>query len=150
MKLKENQDLQVNGKYTFFHINGLAMTTRKEIKIKGKDEKGFIYAEKSKRKKYYLPTDEDILIFAGWNLPIKSDMQTNYFRGNACFNIVGESLKDVKHFIETYNLCEITEDSKAKFLFIPFADLKTLQEQLVYPDIFTTHAVIQGLKEGNR
>jgi len=90
-------ELKINGEYTTFEISEfMAHTVQRKIVIKGKLEGKFVFAEKGKRKQYYLRCGKEIAIFEGHNLPFIADSETGSFSGNAMINLIGdvETIKD--------------------------------------------------------
>lgn len=109
----------VNGdKITFFKINGLAMTTKREVIVVKETEDEILFKESArKRKVYALVKDKVPLLFLGHNIMVGADSDGNCMRGNACINLVSRfSNDDIKLFIKENNKATMTEDDKAHIL----------------------------------
>ncbi len=86
MELKDGQQVTVIG------CGSAAFTYRQEITIKYYDpNKGkYVFSHKGKRKKFYLEIDDGVLVFDGWNCPVKVDSMFSRFTGNVLINVVGD------------------------------------------------------------
>lgn len=121
------------------------------------------YKEKGKRKEFYLDIQLDALVFDGWDIPILIDNEIpgyGGFHGNACLNLTlagdfslfddSERLdligKGLRALIERKNLSPFfTERNKAAII-IPGATVHD-DGTLLYPEIETSHGVIERMKE---
>lgn len=95
-----------------------------------------------------IPTMKDpkyTLLFKGWDLPVKVQGEvknadgSSVMSGNACLNLAGMEAKAMREFIEANNLNPDVDKA-----IILLHDHGT--ETLLYPELPTTHGVIQGLK----
>jgi hypothetical protein len=105
--------------------------------------------QKGKRKEFYLDLATDDILLDGWNVPFKADTECNgVMSGNACYNLVGNA-EDIRRCIETKALWPVSESAKAKILASagPRTKCDDSDEELLYPNIETHHAVIRGFKE---
>lgn len=140
--------IQKGQKITLFTINGIAATSRVEILITGEQQGRHTFKEKGKRKEYYLKIRPDDIILDGWDLPLRADSESNRFCSNACFNIAANSKDELKQWLDK-SLNPLTDDTKAKVMFISMEDFRngnTANEDLLYPEIETHHAVVNRVK----
>lgn len=130
--VEPKKPLQDGEKITVFSINGMAITSKIEATVKGKGGRlGYFGCLKGKRKMRYLFPKSELIVFKGWNLPIKADSDTNMFCGNACFNFIAESPELLKEFILQNNLLEMDSNVKKR---INYTD--TTSAEYTYTPIF--------------
>jgi hypothetical protein len=150
------------GKYTVFHINGLAMTSQEKIivkKIPSDNAQGFMFAHTYPRKQKMYDTVKFLskitnpVVFEGHDLPFMSDMETNVICGNACLNFVGDDINILKEYVETKSVNTLPDDTKGRILFFDKkkqakSSPETLDEivEIVYPEIEIHCAPIDRLK----
>jgi len=98
-----------NTKYTIVNIDSMmALTHKREIEVVDFQPnkldpaiQDVIFKPRGKRKLYVLPlktrsyqyapiVNLDDAVFEGWDLPLHIDTEYNMYRGNACYNFVGE------------------------------------------------------------
>lgn len=138
----------VGNKYKVFSINALAMTSASELKIHENSERGVIYTEGRKRKKYRLNLDSltDMAIFEGWDQPVKADSEDgSMIHGNACLNFIGTP-EEVRNWINEKQLNPNL--NKGKIICRETADGT---EKQVFPENYTPgeHAVIDKILKKN-
>lgn len=151
-----------NGKYTIIRISEwMATTTKDEIEVIGvsaatvndKTIARNIYKSKGKRKQYLLDLSRECIALPGWDLPVKVDTEFYSFSGNACFNLVGSSMAEVKYWIETKAVLPLTDQIKGKITFTPVEFFRQNrmslfdEQELMYPEIDCYHAVVTRIKE---
>ncbi len=155
---------EIGNKYTVIGVGSmLAMTSKTEFKVKDLQEDGspiFTLAPRGRKLKL-LPSDwkTECLIFNGWDIELKIDADSEGTKdgvftsklmlGNACFNFMG-SADFVKNYIEKYNLN--TNFSKWESI-LAHGDLVTDKDEdatPVYPEVPTTHAVVNRVREANK
>lgn len=141
----------IGKKLTIFSISSMmASTTKIEATITGfdADRDQYIFRKKKQRKQYYLPKfDQNDIVFEGWDLPIQTDHEaSNIFRGNACYNLVGQP-EIIRDYVDHKNLNPHFKD-KANIVLIDPAKSPNGEEQesLLYPELPSTHAVIERIK----
>lgn len=68
--------------------------------------------------------------------------------GNACYNLVGDR-DAIRHAIESKAAWPITDNAKAKVFAsrTPRTKCDDSETELLYPDIETSHAVVNRMKE---
>ena len=163
------QRIKVGMLITMFGISDFMANTRKDrLKVKsilplefqpayvdaprGQYRIGTVVAE-GKRKEYYLDVDSSTLIFEGWDCPIKTDAEImqGSFSGNACLNLGGVPIEELKQWIETRNLNPLFTSRDAVLFVKPLAgeDDKFRHDEgiPVYPDEPTAHAVVERVRE---
>lgn len=133
-------------KLTMFSINGMAITSKNEITVVEVKEEKILFKVGRKRGLYSmkLPFKNDVLIFEGHKLPIKTDFEHfgNIFHGNACYNIGGLSKTELREFIDTKNInSNFSEHGKV----LCMTDDPESPE-LVYPEVECYSAVIADMK----
>lgn len=145
------------GKYTLIECNGLAMTQKTEFELTGYNEVGnAIIKIRGKRGKFHrIIKPEKILLFEGWDLPIKVDMEFSRFSGNACINLVADSIERVRIWIDEKAALPVSNDTKGRVTFTSINDMMTggfdePRQVVVYPEIEIQHAVIDRLKRANK
>jgi len=140
--------------FTLFLINGMAMTSVIRAKITDINldaSKPFVkYKQGREHKERGIYLEEDMLLFAGDVQRIKSDYEAlGTMWGNACLNVVTETPEAARAIIEQDNLNPFfTDEAKAKVVHIARkseSESGTV-ETVVFPEIETSHAVIQGYK----
>jgi len=145
--------LIIGMKYTYFHISSMALTTKVEITIVDIQDGRGVFKQRGKRKAFYLP-EETILLFKGWDLPIKSDFDTGNFRGNACYNLIAESATFLRNFI--INNCigfeDLPDSEIGRILYIRNSnqELSKQQEFVLFPEADIQHAIIERIKMKNK
>jgi hypothetical protein len=92
-------------KITIFGIGGIANTFKYEAKIVLNHNNRWVIVYKGKRKKFYLNMGDDTLVFEGWDLPIKSDIEVFENRAiwNGYLNLGGMEKEELKKFIQEKN-----------------------------------------------
>jgi hypothetical protein len=92
-------------KLTIFGLGGIGNTFKAEAKIVQKYNDRWVIVYKGKRKKFYLVMDENSLVFEGWELPIKSDIEVfgNKAIWNGYLNLGGMEKEELKKFIQEKN-----------------------------------------------
>lgn len=143
----ESLDLWKERRLTLFSISSnFAMTAKREVTTTGLQDGRATGKPRRKRKRYYLALDDDTLIFEGWDIPLVPDTDTDRFRGNACFNFVGDAAT-VRDYIERHNVNPFfREENKGKVIAIE-RNGDGEREVLAYPEIPIRHAVIERMKE---
>jgi hypothetical protein len=141
-------------KLVTFSINGMAMTTRRNITFEKETETHIIFKLPRKRKLFQMKKSEIVLMFIDHNLPIEADSDGNCFRGNACVNIVSksnENIDEVRNYIESNNLIELGENDKAHLLWFSKEDASSsnYEENLsncIYPDTVSSSSLIDNFR----
>ena len=104
--------------------------------------------QRGKRKDLYLDLADDDILLDGWGLPFKTDTETDgVIAGNACYNLVGEP-EAIRQCIETRAVNPVTDSAKAKII-VSRGERTTCDDrdqELLYPDIDTGHAVVNRMK----
>lgn len=141
--------LSEGDKITVFGIGGfMANTTKTEWTVMGKEGDRYIGRPRGKRKQYYIALDNEKIVLRGWDCPVKVDSEIRVdegsftrstFRGNACYNLAGVSIEQLKALIETQ--INPLFDKMAHILHI-----EGDKETIVYPELETSHAVINRMK----
>jgi hypothetical protein len=159
--------VQPGAKLTLIDISeGMAMTSKREIVIKqALMEPQFIPhyvnathghyrlgtgAFKGKRKEFYIDLDGTSLLFAGWDCPVKIDSEiSNQFAGNACLNLGGVSVSELRKLIEDFNLNTLFSGHASVLHVTPgVGNFAHNIETLAYPELDSRgHAVIERMKE---
>ena len=125
-------EFEVGKKYTTFEISSfMAYTSKREIVIKDKDDRGTIFALKGKRKRWYTRCDKSTAVFEGHDLDLKADSDGGSYTGNALLNFVG-TVDFVKDWIENKNLNLEIDKSLIVATTKPTVDEETF---MVYPEI---------------
>ena len=150
-------------KVTMIGIDSMmAMCHRKEITVKGvldePKQVGYqqqttrygVYAQRKKRKKFYLDSRPSSMIFLnGWDLPIRvdTDLRVGIMRGNACFNLIGDP-ETLKALLDG-SIIPVTDQQKAQVVLCGLDRTcgDDSADTLLYPEIQTGHAVINRMKE---
>jgi len=158
-----NQIFTVGQRVTIIGIGGIGHTTKTEMTVvsiceptmsggcRGAARYG-TFKPRGKRKTYYLTVDNDSLVFNGWDLPILIDSEIpSYggFQGNACLNVSMNGLTDLSYlrkWIEDHNLNPAFGDQEKAKILVPGATIND-ESTLLYPEIETHHAVINGMKD---
>lgn len=97
MRFKDDQKLTIISISDF-----LATTIKREIKITRTVNGRAAYVLKGKGKEYYFDIKPDMLVFDGWNIPIRVDTETSQFRGDGNYNfLVKASIQDLVYFLLT-------------------------------------------------
>lgn len=142
----------------------MAMTHRTEmtmseaypaVKIGGYGNRTLTYGEgkvRGKRKAVYVQAESnDAIWLRGWDLPIQADTDTHCtidapstIRGNACFNLCGDA-QTIRRLLATAAIVPLTDEQKG-ICILCAADPDN--DVPLYPEIQTSHAVIQRMKEG--
>jgi hypothetical protein len=153
-------NLRVGQKLTLIWIDSMmALSHRQEIEVRSVQEPtrtGYqnektrqgTYRVRGKRKDYYLDLGHDTLVFDGWDIPFKVDSEVgNTFSGNACFNLVGDPAV-IREWVETKQLnTHIGDPAKSEILVWPAKREVNTEGTPLYPEIASTHAVINRIKE---
>ena len=141
-------DIKSNDKLTLISINGMAMTSKDEIKVIEVYPDKFIFQRGRKRSLYKmsLPLKNDVMVFKGHKIPVMTDFEYYNGRvmlGNACFNLGGMETPKLREYIDKNNInpnfnhhgciLNIREDID--------------NPELVYPEVDIYHAVISRIKE---
>ena len=149
---------KVGNKYTVIGVGEmLAMTFKSEITINGVDSKTGepFWVERGKRKAkiFARPVGRDMLVFEGWDLPLKTDQEQDktagyMMCGNACFNFLGDP-NFVRDFIDKNNINEYFARHDTILAHGDKVIATSTNESgiPVYPEAPTTHAVVQRLRE---
>ncbi len=139
-------DIQPKDKLTIFSINGIAATSKDEITVEKIEESRIIFKRGRKRALYSMPFpfENDKLIFKGHNIILKTDFEHfgNTFCGNACFNIGGLPASEMRIFIDTKNINKNFD----KYAHILCMTKDPEKPEILYPELETSHAVIQRIK----
>jgi len=140
-------------RYTIYRIDSMmAMTRRSEITVKDFDPEGNpIYSLRGKRKRYLLRLQSRDYasapvkpfrdaVFAGWDQPVlaDTDQRTGVMRGNACYNFLGTPA-EVRTWIDAGQLNPNFPREHA-------LAIEGDAERAVYPEMETTHAVMNRVK----
>ena len=153
-KTLEENKLKTGQKITVIKISSMAITSKYELEIiepliptrqgyNNEEERLAVAKQRGKRKTIYFDTSPGRgldIVLNGWDLPLKVDSETGMFRGNACFNLVGDHFT-IKELIENAAI-PVTDEQKAKIIIVD----KDNNETILYPEIGTSHAVINRLK----
>ena len=141
----------------------MATTTRTTYRATGEEHEGKPVFKENKprvRKKFTLRTpdvtqmERDQLVFVSSNgknpfpLPLDSEVtvksdsyfETTSYRGNACINIVGDPL-EIRALIESGNI------NKNFSRYDSVLAIEGEKETPVYPEVETSHAVVQRIRE---
>jgi hypothetical protein len=98
-------------KYTLITMG--ALSTRKEIIITRQDQdKRFVYREKGSKKEFYLPDISKLqqkLIFAGHDIPIVLDSETDAFMVDANCNFVTDDPAALRALLESTCLTSLSD-----------------------------------------
>jgi hypothetical protein len=152
--------LSVGQRVTLLRIDDmLAMTHRYEFEVRSIPDPQTVSSEgrqrvavvrqRGQRKDRYLDLAADDILLDGWDLPFHADTDGGgVIAGNACFNLVGEP-EAIRQCIEMKAAVPVSDDAKAKII-VARGERTTVNEdgqQLLYPEIETHHAVINGMKE---
>lgn len=133
-------------KLTVFLINGMAFTSKDEITVVEVKEEKILFKIGRKRALYSmkLPFKNDVLIFKGHKLPIKTDFEHfgNIFHGNACYNIGGLSKTELREFIDTKNINSNFSEHGRVLCMTDDPE----RPELVYPEVECHSAVIADMK----
>jgi hypothetical protein len=131
----------------------MAHTIKKTVVSTGEvaaDGRGIFKESLRKRNKFMLrPFGPGMLVFEG-EVPFNtdseialmkpsSDMVVTQFRGNACFNFVGDP-SVIKDWIEKRNLNEAFDQHDRVLV------IEGEKESLLFPDVETSHAVVLGIR----
>lgn len=139
-------DIQPKDKLTIFSINGMAATSKDEITVEKIEESRIIFKRGRKRALYTMPFPftNDRLVFKGHKIILKTDFEHfgNTFCGNACYNLGGLPASEMRVFIEIKNINK-NFHGYAKILCMTDDPEKP---KLLYPELETSHAVIQRIK----
>ena len=137
----------------------MAMTHRYELDVRsvlepqavgyeGRKQRVAVVRQRGKRKDLYLDLGDDDILLDGWNLPFKTDTETDgVMAGNACYNLIGEP-EAIRQCIEGKALRPVTDGAKAKII-VCRGERTTCDDrdqELLYPDIDTGHAVVNRMK----
>lgn len=100
MLIKDNQKL------TLITVSEFLATTQKlEITTTRQVDGRQAYKARGKNKEYFLKVDAGTLVFEGWGLPFKVDIETSMFEGNGGYNfLVVEDVTKLKMFIISKNI----------------------------------------------
>ena len=156
-------NLHVGQRLTIFFIDHmLAWTHRQQIEIRSVCEPSEVtdyagetktrlgtFRQPRKRKEFYFDLAADVLVFDGWDVPFKPDTEGGgMFSGNACYNLVGDPAV-IREWVETKQLNPgVGDQTKATILAWPEKrDNVNAEGTLVYPEIRSSHAVINHMKE---
>ncbi len=139
--------LKPKQKLTVIGLNGLAMTSKFEVQIVDQIGERYVIVHRGKRKKYYYTPNSQELIFENWDLPILVDTETNIMRGNACYNFITDDADKLKQYIEAKNINNEFKNF-AHIIWIAESEMRKSEakENLLYPEIETSHAVIGRIK----
>lgn len=141
-------DIKPKDKLTIFHINGIASTSKDEITVHSVEGHRIVYRRGRKRALYAMPIpfENDKLIFKGHNIILKTDFEHfgNTFCGNACFNIGGLPASEMRVFIDTKNINKNFD----KYAHILCMTKDPEKPEILYPELTTSHAVINRIKRG--
>ena len=146
------KNLKKGDKVTLFHINGLAMTSKNEIIFEYITETHIVFKLPKKRKLLQYKIKEIGLAFKEHNLPIKSDMDGNCFRGNACYNLVSKmSKKEVLEYIEANNIANTSDSDKAHMMYLSIEEASDLDnimtiENCLYPKAEHYSSIIDTIR----
>ena len=141
-------DIKSNDKLTLISINGMAMTSKDEIKVIEVHPDKFIFQRGRKRSLYKmsLPLKNDVMVFKGHNLPVLTEYEhTNgrFMLGNACFNLAGMETPKLREYIEKNNINPNFDHHGCILNILEDID----NPELVYPEVDIYHAVISRIKE---
>jgi len=152
--------LSIGQRVTLLKIDeNLAMTHRYEMEVRqaldptrvgyeGRKTRLAVIRQRGKRKDFYLDLADDDILLDGWNLPFQTDTETHgVMAGNACYNLVGEP-EAIRQCIEVKAVMPVTDGAKAKII-VARAQRTTCDDrdqQLLYPEIDTGHAVVNRMK----
>ena len=156
-------NLHVGQRLTIFFIDHMvAWTHRQQIEIRSVSEPCDVidYSGETKtrlgtfklprkQKEFYFDLAADVLVFDGWDVPFKPDTAgSGMISGNACYNLVGDPAV-IRQWIETRQLNpKVGDEARAKILVWPEKrDNVNAEGTLLYPEIRTSHAVINRLKD---
>lgn len=138
----------------------LAMTHRYELEVrllrtpeavgwnKGKTRVAIV-RQRGKRKDFYLDLSCEDIVLEGWELPFKADTEAGgVIAGNACYNLVGDP-EAIRACIETRAAVPVSDTAKAKVIVSrePRNRCDDEEQELLYPEIDTHHAVIARMRE---
>jgi hypothetical protein len=104
---------------------------------------------RGKRKDFQFAIARDTLVFEGWDIPFRADTDGGgMFSGNACYNLVGDPAV-IREWIETRQLNPgVGAEARAKILVWPAKrESVNVEPTMLYPEIGTSHAVINRLKD---
>ena len=153
---------EVGKKYTLYRISFMAITSKSEIQVTeildGADDPraGVVFKLRGKRKQYILPfASRDYAsaplkpfegaVFEGWDQPVKCDSEGCSYRGNACYNFVGDP-EAVRLWIDAFQMNPAFDRSKVLAVGLDSSS----KETVVYPDLYQGgHAVIDRVLAGS-
>jgi hypothetical protein len=153
--------LSIGQRITLLKIDeALAMSHRYEMEVRqtldpqpvgyeGRKTRVAIIRQRGKRKEHYLDLAADDIVLDGWNVPFRTDTECGgIWAGNACYNLVGDP-EAIRDCIENRAVLPVTENAKAKIIVSRSERTKCddSEFELLYPDIETTHAVVNRMKE---
>ena len=104
---------------------------------------------RGKRKDFAFAIARDTLVFEGWDIPFRVDTDGGgMFSGNACYNLVGDPAV-IREWIETRQMNPgVGAEARAKILAWPAKrENINVEPTMLYPEIDTSHAVINRLKD---
>ena len=137
----------------------LAMTHRYELEVRellepervgyqGRKQRIAVVRQRGKRKEQFLDLEDDDILLDGWGLPFITDTEgAGIMAGNACYNLIGEP-EVIRQYIETKAVVAVSDEAKAKIIVARCARTKCSDDALalLYPDIRTSHAVVNRMK----
>lgn len=152
-KIKLQKEL-IGKPFTALWINSMAMTTTLlgkciDVVFPPSGEPHIIFKMGRERKLRTMKIKPDILIFAGQKIPVLSDFEADLgmWHGNACLNVAGPSPDETRQYIEDHNLNPYFNDQvRAKIIHHAKGVKADTIQTLLYPEIYTSHAVVERLK----
>jgi len=137
--------LTIGEMFTAIRIGAIGMTSILRAQVVAIGPEGITYKGPRKRKMFRFQPDDDTMIFNGHDIPFKTDMEEmqehgGCMRGNACFNFVGDR-DTIRQYIDEKQL-NPAFDGKANIVLCHGEE-----EEPLYPELETGHAVIRRMKE---
>jgi hypothetical protein len=141
---------------------GLAVTHRYELEVRrtlapqavgyeGRKTRLAVVRQRGRRKDFYLDLAADDILLDGWGLPFRTDTEGGgVWAGNACYNLVGDP-EAIRRCIEGRAVVPVSDAARAKVI-VARAERTRCDDSevaLLYPEIDTTHAVINRMKGRN-
>tara|TARA_Y100000296_G_C5142800_1_gene242058 strand:+ start:311 stop:784 length:474 start_codon:yes stop_codon:yes gene_type:complete len=154
---------EIESKYTVVSVSSMmAMTNKSQIKVKEVLESGepvFVYKGKRKRKVFVEKNRPGMLIFKGWDLPLKIDFEaepeqdgvfsSKIIVGNACYNFLGNK-EFVREYIEKNNINEEFNQHDHVLAHGERVGRDGDTGEPVYPEVPTTSAPVITVREAKK
>lgn len=145
ISIMENKAIKLiqGDKFTLVKLSGRAIAVKVEYIIKQvfSDVRYFVTEIKSGNNSTLdIDVDND-LIFAGWEIPLTVECETNHFLACGCYIFISNKPVHLRKYIELYNL---NKGFKNKALIV-YVD-KERNYSLLYPNLESKNHIIESLK----